>query len=401
MFIIAPDLSKSKEVPSCLTSQVQPPGLSKTSCLENFKSLPEQRAMISASSTRYSLTCNPAWVFPQKIQIKIPVGFVTRSWIPDLSPLTAFSALKVSTKLIASTSQVYQTHYQYCPFLTDSSVPNTCSVSTSTTTVTVAPVTQPPGTYRTTLTSSLHPRLPAITTAVSLSCASPCPASSAITAPNPSCASNTEIARIITEVGQNHELSGMLSSLDPTTSSFLPRSLNNQHQPSSTKATKQKSKNQDFGPENAKIEALKIELSYARTKIVDLENKVKNGQESLKIYAHKVKILEETRTAFLTEKYSTHASQPGNISTPATFSSNTSVPSSDCPCQIRAKLTENCTKMKELELRFSELCHVVDRLARLGQDSDESGGVSQAPLAELQKDFFRPLSGFSTRKCPN
>ena len=57
--------------------------------------------------------------------------------------------------------------------------------------------------------------------------------------------------------------------------------------------------------------------------------------------------------------------------------------------------------MKELELRFSELCHVVDRLARLGQDSDESGGVSQAPLAELQKDFFRPLSGFSTRKCPN
>ena len=240
---------------------------------------------------------------------------------------------------------------------------------------------QPSGTSRTILSSSVHPSLFPVTTAVSSSSALSCPTTSVLTASNlgPIVASHTGIARITTEVEQNQEIPEMLSSLHHTSLSSLPRTLNNQHQQSSTRATKQKTRNSDFTPETAKIESLKIELSYARTKIVDLESKVKDGQESLKIYSHKLKILEETRAAFLNKKYSTNVSLSSNVASSDASSSNTSVLSSDCSCQIRAKLTRNSEKLEEFELRFTELCHVVDGIARIGENSDTASYQPTAP----------------------
>ena len=259
--------------------------------------------------------------------------------------------------------------------LTVSSVPapHTRSVTPCRTSVSNVTTTQQPDTSQTVPTRSLPSFHPAITTTVSSSSNMSSPRSSSPSATNsgPNIVPSTEIARLTTEAEQNPVMPGRVSSLDPNASFFLPQSLSNYQQPSiNTRPTKQKSKDQDFSSEKARIESLKIELSYARTKIVDLENKVKDGQESLKIYSHKVRILEENRAAFLNGKYFTNASQPDNTSSSGAFSSSTSISSSDCSCQIRANLNRNSLKLNEFELRFSELCQVVDGLARSGAPGD-------------------------------
>ena len=172
----------------------------------------------------------------------------------------------------------------------------------------------------------------------------------------------------------------IISSLDPRATTFNPPTpaFSNLQQEQSRKTNK-KQKSSEFSPEKAEIEALKIELGYARTKIVDLETKVNDGKETLKVYTHQLKILEENRSSFLKEKYFSNKSQAET--SPLASSPSETSDLLDCSCRVRAKLSKNSEKLKEFERKFSELCLVVDGISRTNVYSDRANDHDQSPSA--------------------
>ena len=102
----------------------------------------------------------------------------------------------------------------------------------------------------------------------------------------------------------------------------------------------------NFTPEKAELESLKIELGYARTKIVDLQTKNKDLEQTNKIYSQKLNLLEGKRMDSMHEKYF-----------PSTFSSSDSCSnqfSLDCPCKMRDQISNNAAALKSLDLKLSE-----------------------------------------------
>ena len=142
------------------------------------------------------------------------------------------------------------------------------------------------------------------------------------------------------------------SILDPDALTFMPQFL----PPPATnrKKPKQKQNLPNFSPEKAEIESLKIELGFARTKVVDLETKDNDAENTIKIYSHKLKILEENRTNSLHEKYFSPSSQASKFST-----ETLSAP--DCSCQIRAQISRNTLNLKELEMKLSSEMQLLNR----------------------------------------
>ena len=94
------------------------------------------------------------------------------------------------------------------------------------------------------------------------------------------------------------------------------------------------------------IESLKIELGFARTKVVELETKNNDAENTIKIYSHKLKILEENRTSSLQEKDFPPASQAPNFSAEI-------LSAPDCSCQIRSQISRNTHDLEELQLKLS------------------------------------------------
>ena len=137
----------------------------------------------------------------------------------------------------------------------------------------------------------------------------------------------------------------LVSSLDPDAPLFQSQ---NARPHKSTGRTNKKQNSPELSSEKAEIESLKIELGYARTKIVDLEAEVNDHRNTIKIYTHKIKVLEANRSSFLSEKYSYTDS---SSSLPNSDSSS----SPECSCQVRAKIAQHERRLKELELRISEM----------------------------------------------
>ena len=110
----------------------------------------------------------------------------------------------------------------------------------------------------------------------------------------------------------------------------------------------------NFSPQKAEIESLKIELGYAHTKIVDIQVKNRDLEETIKIYSEKLSLLENCRTENLQERY---------FPSPPAVSSS---PSSDCPCQTKALINRTATNLKNFELKINqELQKITCRLDRI------------------------------------
>lgn len=140
------------------------------------------------------------------------------------------------------------------------------------------------------------------------------------------------------------------STLNPNAHQFLPQPPPNMRRPRQTQNVS------SFTPEKAEIESLKIELSYARTKIVDLQTKSKDQEHTIEIYSQKIKLLEDSRLDALHSKYFSSTSSNPNPPSDTSWSS-------DCPCKIRAQIIRNGDNLKDMELRFSmELEQVRKRL---------------------------------------
>ena len=145
----------------------------------------------------------------------------------------------------------------------------------------------------------------------------------------------------------------------------------------------------NFSPEKAEIEALKIELSYARTKVVDLETRNKDAENTIKIYSHKLKILEENRTNNLNEKYFSPAATASKLSTEMK-----STP--ECSCQIRAQISRNTLNLKELEMKLSSEMQIISR--KLDTFMNQSFTFSSTPETTA---CSLPVSSSSSAPSPS
>ena len=85
--------------------------------------------------------------------------------------------------------------------------------------------------------------------------------------------------------------------LNPNAHQFLPQPPPNVRKPRQTQ------NGSSFTPEKAEIESLKIELGYARTKVVDLQTKNQDHEHTISIYSQKIKLLEGSRLDALHNKY--------------------------------------------------------------------------------------------------
>ena len=147
-------------------------------------------------------------------------------------------------------------------------------------------------------------------------------------------------------------MSVVSSSLNPSARQFRPSVPPLTPDPLQANARKPRQTQilNNFCPEKAEIESLKIELGYAHTKIVDIQSEKKDLEETVKIYSQKIKLLENTRKDSLHEKY-------------LSPSSEISSSSHDCPCQIKAKISKNSMNVKNLELKLvQELENITRRL---------------------------------------
>ena len=130
--------------------------------------------------------------------------------------------------------------------------------------------------------------------------------------------------------------------LNPTAQLFIPSQQISSVPSRTTKKPRETLNVNNFTPGKAEIESLKIELGYAQTKIIDIQAKNKDLQETIKIYSMKLKLLENSRTDTLNAKY---------FPPSPTLSS----PILDCPCQTRASINQISKNLKNLELKFQEV----------------------------------------------
>ena len=115
-----------------------------------------------------------------------------------------------------------------------------------------------------------------------------------------------------------------------------------------------------FTQEKAELEALKIELSYTRTKIVDLETKLDDKNNSLKIYKHKVSMLESSRmnkfhNEYLAPKVTTNISNTSSL----------------CSCSVQQILLEHANRLTTLETKMNdEYVSVNDQMSSSSQNQN-------------------------------
>ena len=112
-------------------------------------------------------------------------------------------------------------------------------------------------------------------------------------------------------------------------------------------ARNSQSRTPQFSPEKAEIESLKIELSYAKTKILELETKNSDKQRSLLIYKEKVRLLESQMN--YSSKDAALPSSTKNTETTTTFEADF------CSCKVRSKILENASKILDLDQRLIAL----------------------------------------------
>ena len=88
-----------------------------------------------------------------------------------------------------------------------------------------------------------------------------------------------------------------------------------------------------------------MELSFTRTKIVELETKLRDKEQSLEIFMQKVKILEEQRHFKLHDNYFPSKNDQTMFASQKT----------DCSCQLQAKINTNSSSIILLQARLSDL----------------------------------------------
>ena len=115
--------------------------------------------------------------------------------------------------------------------------------------------------------------------------------------------------------------------------------------PPQSKKARQTQHLSTFSPEKAEIESLKIQLSFARTKIADLETKNEDHEQTINIYAQKIKLLHNSQMEVLQEKY--FPTKLADSSPP----SNKPI-SLDCDCKIRAQIVRNTLNNKDISQRL-------------------------------------------------
>ena len=129
----------------------------------------------------------------------------------------------------------------------------------------------------------------------------------------------------------------------------------------------------NFTPEKAEIESLKIELGYARTKITDLQTKIADRDQTINIYSQQIKLLEESRTNTLHQRYfpsSNSNSESSNVGATADVSL-----SLDCSCKIRAQISRNSAHLRDIDSKcLTALDNIEKKL-----DNLYSKPVSSAP----------------------
>jgi len=88
------------------------------------------------------------------------------------------------------------------------------------------------------------------------------------------------------------------TSLNPSAPSFLPPT-----QQTVTGTKRKKNSTPHNNTLDVELKSFKIELSYAKARIADLENQVNDKEQSIKIYLSKINILEADRNRTYHDQY--------------------------------------------------------------------------------------------------
>ena len=143
----------------------------------------------------------------------------------------------------------------------------------------------------------------------------------------------------------------------PTVSTSMAVALNPNaalFQPAQDNMTQQRKKktaaNSNYSPEKAEIESLKIELSFTKTKIAELEVQLKDKEQSIKIYLQKIKILESERVNRLGEQYFTESSSSKTSSCRKQDS---------CPCLPKDPLIETNHYLKSIDSKLDNITRIL------------------------------------------
>ena len=98
-----------------------------------------------------------------------------------------------------------------------------------------------------------------------------------------------------------------------------------------SRSNNSKSQQSSYTSDKAEIDSLHIQISFSKAKTADLENQLKEKENSLKIYQERIKILETQRSDNLREEYFP------NPQCPSTFQPHASL---DCPCKVQSNSSE-------------------------------------------------------------
>ena len=170
--------------------------------------------------------------------------------------------------------------------------------------------------------------------------------------------SSTTRALVMTVPSSLPSASVSTSDISPPSSLNADAPLFNPPPPQMRKA-KQTQHLSTFTPEKAEMESLKIELSFARTKITDLETKNKDQEQTINIYSQKIKLLHDSQVESLQQKY--FPTKDPDSSSPSSASL-----SLDCDCKIRAQIVRNAHNIKDISKR---LCQDQEHLSGLQHSS--------------------------------
>ena len=128
------------------------------------------------------------------------------------------------------------------------------------------------------------------------------------------------------------------TSLNPRAPLFSPTD-----QATGSDQRKKKSHSPNNSSFNPGLESIKIELSYAKARIADLENQVNDKEQSIKIYLQKISLLEANRYKTLPQD---------TFPTPDSLSSYAN-PESLCPCQTRLHISSIISRLTSFEQRVA------------------------------------------------
>ena len=160
--------------------------------------------------------------------------------------------------------------------------------------------------------------------------------------------SNSSVTRslVITVPSSVSSVTIPTSGISPPSSSLNAGAPHFHPPPPQLKKAKQTQHLATFTPEKAEIESLKIQLSFARTKITDLETKNKDQEHSLNIYSQRIKLMHDSQVESLQEKYFPTKDSDSKPASSAAMSL-------DCDCKIRAQIVRNTLTIKDIGKKLS------------------------------------------------